>query len=364
MASDVLRRSPLDAAHRALKARMVPFAGWEMPIQYRGIVEEVRAVRERVGVFDVSHMGRMFLSGSGALSLLRSVLTYDPARVPEGQGHYNLFCNEEGGIVDDPYLYHLGPERWLVVGNAARWDVDTAWLREHARPGPELTLDDRQQTTAMLALQGPEAKAIFGALFSRELEVAIPRRGCHEIELAGYKALVSRTGYTGEDGFEFVCAPEAGRRLWEALIAAGVAPCGLGARDVLRLEAALPLYGNDLTEETNPWEAGLGWCVTFDEGREFVGRAALENARGAVQRRLTCLCATERGVPRAGLPVLHDGAPVATLTSGTYSPTLEAGIGMAYLPVALAEPGTVLQIDVRGRLLPAVVVSRPFYRRG
>jgi aminomethyltransferase len=362
MTPETLRTSPLDAAHRALGARMVPFAGWEMPIQYSGIVEEVHAVRGRAGVFDVSHMGRMFINGPDAITLLRATLAYDAARIDEGQGHYNLLCDERGGIVDDPYIYRIGQERWLLVGNAARWDVDLRWLRGQRRGGWNVSLDDRQTTTAMLALQGPGAKHVFSAIFSHELEALIPKRACHEIELFGYKALVSRTGYTGEDGFEFVCSPEAARHLWDALIAAGVTPCGLGARDVLRLEAALPLYGNDITTETNPWEAGLGWCVTLDDGRAFEGRAALENARGASVRKLVCLRALERGVPRPGQGVLHDGAVIAELTSGSFSPTLNTGIALAYLPTALAPPGTRLTIDVRGRTLPAEVVKRPFYR--
>ncbi len=364
MTTDPLRHSPLDAAHRALGARMAPFAGWEMPIQYTGIVEEVRAVRQRAGVFDVSHMGRMFLSGPDALTLLQSVLTYDPARVAEGEGHYNLFCDERGGIVDDPYIYRTGAERWLLVGNAARWDVDVRWLNGHRRGGWNVMLDDRQTSTAMLALQGPGAKHVFSAIFSHDLEQLIPKRACREIELFGYKALISRTGYTGEDGFEIVGSPDAARHLWDALIADGVTPCGLGARDVLRLEAALPLYGNDITSETNPWEAGLGWCVTLEQGRAFEGRPALENAHGANTRKLACLRATERGVPRPGMPVLCDGSPVGVLTSGSFSPTLDAGIGMAYLPASLTAPGTRLAIDVRGRPLPAEVVKRPFYRGG
>ena len=225
-------------------------------------------------------------------------------------------------------------------------------------------LDDRQTSTAMLALQGPGAKHVFSAIFSHDLEQLIAKRACREIELFGYKALISRTGYTGEDGFEIVCAPDAARHLWDALIAAGVTPCGLGARDVLRLEAALPLYGNDITTETNPWEAGLGWCVTLDGDRAFEGRAALENSRSAPARKLTCLRATERGVPRPHLPVLHGDEQVSVLTSGTFSPTLNTGIGMAYLPVGLATLGTRLTVDVRGRPLKVEVVKRPFYRGG
>jgi aminomethyltransferase len=362
MAQDVLRKSPLDAAHHALGARMVPFAGWEMPIQYGGIVEEVRAVRERAGLFDVSHMGRLFLNGPDAIALLRETLTYDAAKVEEGSGHYNLLCDEQGGILDDPYLYRIGRERWLLVGNAARYETDLRWLQGHRRGGQDLALDDRQDTTTMLALQGPGARHVFQAVFSPELEQAVPRHACREIELFRQKALVSRTGYTGEDGFEFVCGLDAGRSLWEALIAAGVTPCGLGARDVLRLEAALPLYGNDIDTTTTPWEAGLGWVVSLDGDRPFEGRPALENGKGAVTRRLACIRAEERAVPRHGYAVRHDGNAVSTLTSGTFSPTLNAGIGMAYLPLALAKPGTPLELDIRGRPVRASVVKRPFYR--
>jgi aminomethyltransferase len=364
MAQEMLRKSPLDALHRSLGGRMVPFAGWEMPIQYSGIVEEVRAVRERAGIFDVSHMGRLFLSDAGALDLLRATLTYDPAKVAEGSGHYNLLCDEFGGILDDPYLYHTGAERWLLVGNASRYEDDVRWLQGHRRGDACVRLDDRQATTVMLALQGPGAKHVLAAVFSHELEEGIARRACHEIELYGYKALVSRTGYTGEDGFEFVCSVDAGRHLWETLLAAGVTPCGLGARDVLRLETALALYGNDIDTTTNPWEAGLGWVVSLDGERDFVGRAALANAKGHAERRLACLKAEERAVPRQGYAVFDGEDAVATLTSGTFSPTLNAGIGMAYLPVQLSEPGTALAIEARGRRVPATVVKRPFYRGG
>jgi len=344
---------------------MVPFAGWEMPIQYTGIVEEVKAVRERAGIFDVSHMGRLFLSGPDAVTLLRETLTYDAAKVAEGQGHYNLLCDEQGGILDDPYIYRLGAERWLFVGNASRYSTDVRWLQGHRRSTMNVFSDDRQATTTMLALQGPGAKHVFSAVLSPELEQKIAKRSCHEIELFGHKALVSRTGYTGEDGFEFVCSVDAGRALWDSLVAAGVTPSGLGARDVLRLEAALALYGNDINTATNPWEAGLGWVVSLDDpGRNFEGRPALENAKDAVERKLACLKAADRAVLRHGYPVLANGFQVATLTSGTFSPTLSAGIGMAFLPVALAEAGTQLTVDVRGRAVPVAVVKRPFYRGG
>jgi aminomethyltransferase len=361
MTQQTLRTSPLDAAHRALGARMVPFAGWEMPVQYAGIVEEVKSVRERAGLFDVSHMGRLFVSGPDALALLRFTLTYDPAKMAEGTGHYNLLCDEAGGILDDPYLYRMGAERWLVVGNASRYESDLRWLQAH-RSGGDVRLDDRQATTVMLALQGPGAKHVLSAVLSPELERSISRHECHEIELMGTKALVARSGYTGEDGFEFVCSVDTGCALWDHLLRAGVKPCGLGARDVLRLEAALALYGNDINTSTNPWEAGLGWVVSLDSDRQFEGRVALQNSKGAVSRRLSCLQSSERGVPRHGCPVMKNGQQVSTLTSGGFSPTLGAGIGMAYLPLELTAPGTELQIDVRGRLLSTCVIKRPFYR--
>jgi aminomethyltransferase len=365
MTQESLRTSPLDATHRSLSARMAPFAGWEMPIQYSGIVQEVRAVRQRAGIFDVSHMGRLFLTGPDAVTLLRETLTYDAAKVDEGQGHYNLLCNERGGIIDDPYIYRLSRERWLFVGNASRYETDVRWVQGHRRSNMNVLIDDRQASTTMLAVQGPGAKHAIAAVFTADLEAHIPKRACHEIELFGHKALVSRTGYTGEDGFEFICSIDAGRALWDSMLSVGVVPCGLGARDVLRLEAALPLYGNDIDTTTNPWEAGLGWVVSLaDAERQFEGRRALENARGAVGRKLVCIKATDRAVLRHGYPVLAGGGQAGTLTSGTFSPSINAGIGMAYLPPAFAEPGTTVAVDVRGRSVPGMVVKRPFYRGG
>ncbi len=365
MTQEPLRKSPLDAVHRSLSARMVPFAGWEMPIQYTGIVEEVKAVRERAGMFDVSHMGRLFLTGPDAVTLLRETLTYDAAKVAEGEGHYNLICDEHGGIIDDPYIYRQSAERWLFVGNASRYETDVRWLQGHRRSTMNVLTDDRQATTTMIAVQGPGAKHVLSAVFSPDLEARIPKRTCHEIELFGHKALVSRTGYTGEDGFEFISSIDAGRALWDSMLSAGVVPCGLGARDVLRLEAALALYGNDIDTTTNPWEAGLGWVVSLEDAdRQFEGRRALESARGAAERKLVCIQATERAVLRQGYPVLANGEQAGTLTSGTFSPTLSAGIGMAYLPLPLTGRGTAVEVEVRGRLVPATVIKRPFYRGG
>lgn len=363
MTEQPLRRTPLYERHVALGGRMVPFAGWEMPVQYSGIVEETRAVRRRAGLFDVSHMGRAFVSGPNAVDLLRRVLTFNVRTLAVGQGHYALLCDERGGILDDPYVFRLGEQRWMLIPNAARNAADLEHLRAQSDPGWDLRLDDRQAQTLMLALQGPGAKHVLGAVLSPAIEQRLPRRRHTEIELYGAKAVVSRTGYTGEDGFELVTAVDAGLHLWDTLIAAGVTPCGLGARDTLRLEASLALYGQDIDTTTNPYEAGLGWVVSLDDGEDFIGRAALVDLKGAVTRRLACFTASERGgVIRHGYPLRHGDAVVGQVTSGGFSPTLNTSIGMGYLPRPLATPDTALTVDVRGRPLPVTVVPRPFYR--
>lgn len=357
------RRTALYDLHIALSARMVSFAGWEMPIQYeRGIVDETRAVREHAGVFDVSHMGRLFVVGADAARLVRKAVTYDVVSLPEGRGHYTLMCNEDGGILDDPYVYRLDAVRLLVVGNAVNAERDRERIRSLAEPGCDAELLDRQAQTVMLAVQGPKARELVSRVTGPEA-VRLDRRACHELPYQGVKLFVSRTGYTGEDGFELVTSADAGRHLWTRLLAEGVTPCGLGARDVLRLEAALPLWGQDIDESTNPFEAGLGWVVSFDDGAPFAGREALVRLKEqGLRRKLSHLKAKDRGVMRRGQPVLHGGNVVGTVTSGGYSPTLGVSIGMAYLPLELARVGTELAVDVRGRLLPVEVVRRPFYR--
>jgi aminomethyltransferase len=355
-----LRRTALFDLHEQQGGRMVPFAGWSMPVQYRGIVEEHNAVRERAGVFDVSHMGRVFVVGADAEQLLRSAVTYNVAKIAEGRGHYTLLCNEEGGIIDDPYVYRLDPQRFLVVGNASNADRDLAQIRVLVHSDMEVELLDRQEQTVMLAVQGPAAAGHMARIIGPEVP-AMEHRACTELPFMQYKLFVSRTGYTGEDGFEIVTSTEAGRAIWRQLVASGVEPCGLGARDTLRLEAALALCGNDIDETTTPYEAGLGWVVSLDDGAEFIGRSALERAKAArPERKLACLKATDRGVIRSHYAILHRGERVATVASGGFSPTLGHSIAMAYLPVALTQYGTELQVDVRGRLLPVVVVRRPF----
>jgi aminomethyltransferase len=361
--TSALRQLPLAEQHRALGARFAPFAGWEMPIQYTGIVEEHRAVRERAGIFDVSHMGRVFVAGNDAARLLRRAVTYKIDQLAEGEAHYALMCNDHGGILDDVFVYRLDQQRFLVVNNASNAELGRDVIAAVLKPGADAELLDRTSTTTMLALQGPESPAFLSRVIGPEVPKRLPKRKCTELEFLGYKFFVSRTGYTGEDGFELVTSVEAGAHLLTQLVRAGVAPCGLGARDTLRLEAALPLYGNDIDATTNPFEAGLGFAVTLDDGADFPGRAALVAAKDAgAARKLSCLRATGRGVMRHGYVVLHGGESVATVTSGGFSPMLGVSIGMAYLPAALARQGTELTIDVRGKPLPAVVVSRPFYR--
>jgi len=358
-----LRRSPLDEQHRALKARMVPFAGWSMPLQFAGILEEHRAVRNQVGLFDVSHMGRLYVSGRDAAGLVSRAGTYDTRRLEPGQGHYSLLCQEDGGILDDFFAYRLAPDRFLVVGNSASADRDREQIQGLLEPHTNATVEDRQKTTVMLALQGPQAVETLARVVGTEATQGLPRRRCTETRWQGETLFVSRTGYTGEDGFELVTSVEPGRALWEKLVAGGVQPCGLGARETLRLEAALALYGNDIDTTTNPWEAGLGWAVTLDDGADFVGRAALETARTRVERHLACLMALGPGIMRSGCLILHGGEQVGRVTSGGYSPTLRASIAMGYLPASLATEGTSVEVEVRGKRLAARVVPRPFYRR-
>jgi aminomethyltransferase len=344
---------------------MVPFAVWEMPLQFAGIVEEHQAVRRRAGLFDISHMGRLTIEGPDAAAFLRGLCTYDVTRIGVGEGHYALVCRDDGGILD---------ERYLVVVNAANAGRTGEWARARLPGGSRATLTDRQTETAMLALQGPEAPSHLEALTP---DVAgVPARRCADVNIEGTPAFVSRTGYTGEDGFEIIVPAADGPALWRRLLErptgarlGGVQPCGLGARDSLRLEAALMLYGNDIDESTNPFEAGLGWTVTLDDGADlptgqagFVGREALLRAwKAGPSRKLACIRALDRGVMRR-LP-RPARAPAGRLTSGGYRRRW-GEIGMGYLPPELVSPGTELDVDVRGKHLRAQVVPRPFYRRG
>ncbi len=357
-----LLRTPLHAEHMRLGARMVPFAGYEMPVQYTGVIEEHTAVRERAGMFDVSHMGRYVVVGPDAGRFLARICTWDMERLVPGEGHYAAACREDGGILDDVYVFYLQPERHLIVVNAANAPKMKRWMEAHI--GFDAELVDHHASTVMIAVQGPAAMDALDGVIGRDFVRSLKARRCGETRWRGHTVFASRTGYTGEDGLELVINADAGPALWQALLEAGVTPCGLGARDTLRLEAALLLYGNDMDEETNPFEVGLDWVVTLDGGADFIGRTALEHVRVAgVRRTLVCLKARDRGIMRAGCDIFRSGERVGTITSGGYSPTLGVSIGMGFVPPELEAEGTELTVDVRGRALPVVVVPRPFYKR-
>lgn len=342
---------------------MVPFAGWEMPIQYQGIVEEHHAVRQRAGMFDVSHMGRYEVHGSDAARFLRYVNTWGMTTLKPGEGHYSAMCREDGGILDDVYAFCLQPERYLLVVNAANAPKIREWIADRIQAF-DAEFVDRHASTAMIAVQGPEALDRSASVIGEEFARSIRPRRCAKTERDGGTLFASRTGYTGEDGLELVVDAAAGPGLWQALLDAGVAPCGLGARDTLRLEAALLLYGNEMDETTNPFEVGLDWVVSLDDEADFIGRDALLRLKDVEKRReLACLQATDRGIMRAECPILESGREVGQVTSGGYSPTLATSIGMGFVPPRQAEPGTELDVEVRGKTLGVRVVARPFYKR-
>jgi aminomethyltransferase len=356
-AADSLRRTPLHARHERAGAKLVPFAGWEMPVQYRGVREEHLAVRGHAGVFDVSHMGEIETRGPQALAFLQRILSNDVARIAVGGAQYSVLCNEDGGVLDDLFTYRLGEDRYLTVTNAANHGKDLAWFQRQAAAFDGAEVVDRHGDYAMLAVQGPEARAIVARLADGG---ELPRRfRTAELTIAGVLALVCGTGYTGEDGVELLIAPAQAPVVWDAVVAAGAAPVGLAARDTLRLEVCFHLYGNDLMESRGPIEAGLGWCCKEETG--FIGAEAVAAARAAgPAERLVPFVFNGPGIPRQGNPVVGGGE----VTSGTLSPSLGAGIGMAYVPAERAAPGTGIEIDVRGKLRPATVREKPLYRPG
>jgi aminomethyltransferase len=349
------RRTPLWERHRDAGARLVDFAGWEMPVQYEGVGPEHLAVRSQAGVFDVSHMGEIETAGPHALAFLQRVLSSDVAAMPVGGAQYSLLCREDGGILDDLFSYRLDAERFLTVTNASRHADDLAWLRAHAEDF-DVEVADRLGDYAMLAVQGPLARELVQAVADAALP---PRMTAARRVLSGYGALVCGTGYTGEDGVEILCEPAAAAPLWDDLVRRGARPAGLGARDTLRLEACFPLYGNDISEQRNPIEAGLGWAAEEDTG--FVGAEAVARARAeGTPERLVPFKLTGPGVPRAGNPVIGGGQ----VTSGTMSPSLRVGVGLAYVPSERAAPGSAFEVDVRGKRRPAAVAEKPLVAPG
>jgi aminomethyltransferase len=357
VAADVpttLRRTPLHDRHVEAGARLVPFAGWEMPVSYEGVIAEHKAVRSAAGIFDVSHMGEIATSGPDAEALLQRLLSNDVSQIPVGGAQYSVLCRDDGGVLDDLFTYRLAPDRYLTVTNASNHDKDLAWFGRSVSDF-DAVVEDAHEDYAMVAVQGPRAREAVQALS----DAPLPKRmTCSERTIAGARMLVCGTGYTGEDGVELLLDPGDAPRVWDELLRRGVTPAGLGARDTLRLEACFHLYGNDLTEERGPIEAGLGWCCKEDTG--FIGAEAVRAAREAGPAdKLVPFRMTGPGIARQGNPVVGGGE----VTSGTHSPCLDVGIGMAYVPVERAETGTEFDIDVRGKQRGAVVATKPLYTK-
>ena len=361
-----LLRTPLYDLIIQQKAKLTEFSGWEMPVQFRGLKIEHQAVRTDVGVFDISHMGKFALQGPQLLSSLQSLVPSDLERLQPGQAQYTVLLNSRGGIVDDIIMYNqgetkTGKEKVIIIVNAGTTEKDKTWFLEHL-DRKTITFQDLSQKKVLIAIQGPRAISKLQPLVKEDLSQLKFFRHLEGTAL-GKSAFIARTGYTGEDGFEVMVDPEVGQELWQSLCQAGVTPCGLGARDTLRLEAAMSLYGQDIGDSTTPLEAGLAWLVHLDSKGEFIGRDILEQQKA--QRVNHCLVGLQmegRHIARHGYPVFSDGNKVGEVTSGTLSPTLEKAIALAYVPRALSKVGSTLEIEVRGKLYPTKVVKKPFYR--
>lgn len=354
-----LKETPLASVHRALGARMIEFAGWHMPVQYTGIVAEHQAVRSSAGLFDLSHMGELWITGPDALANVQFLTTNDASRLKPGMAQYTFLTNEAGGIVDDLILYCTAPNEYLLVVNAANTEKDRTWITERLKGNA--AIDDRSDSTALIAVQGPSAQRVLSSLTDADL-AAIKSFRFVNAELAGVEVLLARTGYTGEDGFECILAADQAHALWNRLMEAGepygLVPVGLGARDTLRLEASLPLYGNELTDETTPYEAGLGSFVKLDKG-DFVGRAALavQKEQGP-RRRLVGFVMEERGIPRHGYPIMDEaGRSIGRVTSGSHAPSLGRDVGLGYVATEFARADQPIWIEVRSRKLRARIVE-------
>lgn len=356
----VLKKTPLNKAHHELGARMIEFAGWQLPVWYTSILEEHRAVRSGAGMFDVSDMGRVCIAGRKAAAFLDKLLSRRAGKLQIGSSQLCLLCLEDGGILDDLFVYRVETDRFLIVWNAANVEQKLGWLRRWAGSDPDIVIQDRSADTVMLAVQGPAVTQL------RSLKGVshLPRFGNTQTRLDDVEVLVARTGYTGEDGFEVIADSADALHLWRSFMEQGVKPCGLGARDSLRLEAGMLLYGQDMDRNTNPFEAGLGWLVELDHG-DFIGRSALvEIRRRGVKRRLVGFQMTGQGIARSGYRIFGRGQEVGKVTSGGYAPTLDANIGLGYVPIELATTGTDIEIMIRDKPVAAKVVSRQFYRKG
>ncbi len=373
----MLKRTALYSAHQKIGGKLIEFGGWEMPVQYTSITDEHLAVRKAAGIFDISHMGEVTVSGAGAEAFLNSVLTNDVCKLAAGEGQYTLMCNERGGVIDDLYAYKLSDGVYFLIINASRIDPDVAWLQSQAsRFSGDLDLTDASHNYAAIAVQGPRVKEFINTVIPGASSSAMRVAAVTDLkknQIGGFKfgtsgILVSRTGYTGEDGFEIVGSDDAIQRLWDQCLTLGqpfgLKPAGLGARDTLRTEVCYPLYGHELDESTTPIEAGVGFFVSLDKG-EFNGRAVLaeQKARGVKKKCVAFKMTDKSAPPRPHYPIWANGAPVGEVVSGTQSPSLNLGIGMGYVPPEWAAPGTIIEIEIRGKRAPAVVVSKPIYRK-
>jgi aminomethyltransferase len=367
VAHSELKKTPLNAIHRALNAKMVDFGGWDMPVEYKGIVEEHKAVRERVGLFDVSHMGEIEVSGPKALELLQLVTTNDVSKLTIGRAQYSGLLYETGGFVDDIIVHKVGDHNYFVCVNASNQDKDFFHILKHAQAHKlDAMIADMGSEYAQLAIQGPKATTVLQKLTASDLG---PTKRYHFVdgEVSGTTARIARTGYTGEDGWEIYIVPSEAERLWNEILKAGaefdILPCGLGARNTLRMEAAMPLYGHEIHASITPWEAGLDWIVKLDKG-DFLGRDALVKQRErGITRKLTGFEMKDRGIARDGYEINVSGAGAGWVTSGGPAPTLNKNIGMCYLPLEWAEPGHAIEVLVRGRGVEAVTIPMPFYKR-
>ncbi len=361
----MIARSPLFSAIQGSNARFTSFGGWEMPLQFSGITAEHEAVRSNAGMFDISHMGKFTLQAKNLVSQLQRLVPSDLSRLQANQAQYSVLLNPQGGIIDDIIFYYQGEyntvQKGFIIVNAATTVKDKAWLLEHLDP-IQVEFQDLSTEKVLLAVQGPKATEILQKFVDQDL-TSIKAFGHLEATVLGKPAFLARTGYTGEDGFEVMVEPSVGVELWQSLIEAGVVPCGLGARDTLRLEAAMALYGQDIDDTTTPLEAGLGWLVHLDSKGDFIGREVLEQQKAnRVQRKLVGLQMQGRNIARHGYSVLSAGEKVGEITSGTLSPTLGYPIALAYLPAEIATVGNQLEIEIRNKTYPAIIVKRPFYR--
>jgi aminomethyltransferase len=377
-----MKRTPLFSAHQKLGAKLIEFGGWEMPVHYTSISDEHLAVRNAAGIFDISHMGEVMLNGSGAEAFLNQMLTNDIRKLAVGQGQYTIMCNDRGGAIDDLYAYRLGSDEYLLIINASRIDVDVAWLEQHLASFPahdSISFRNASDELAAVAVQGPRVAdfienvvagpSVAGTTLSQVTE--LKKNQICQVRFSGGEIWISRTGYTGEDGFEIVAAAGLIETIWNSLLAAGrehgLKPAGLGARDTLRTEVCYPLYGHELDESTTPIEAGLGFFVALDKA-EFIGRKTLADQKtNGASKKLVAFKMTEKSAPpRPGYPIWSTGtnsAHLGQVVSGTQSPSLGIGIGMGYLPPQFAKPQTQLEIEIRGRRSPALIVPKPIYRK-